>query len=148
MTSDALQYYIHDEPGALRLKLSGILAGRDAQDVYHAWRTALSILGGRPLIVDITFLSGADEPGRALLALWRRFGASIVAASASSRALARSVLGEGFPEPPARPGLLRRLRSVVPGRLRRPQIAGDSTSACRHNFRIPGGSSNIQNTKE
>jgi hypothetical protein len=97
MTTQALQYFIHHEPDAFRLELSGILSGDGAQSVYHAWRTALSIIGERPLVVDMTYIVDVDERGRTLIRLWRRHGARIVAASPASCALAESILGESFP---------------------------------------------------
>src|SRR5205085_1792676 len=66
----SIQYYMHDEPDAFRLELSGALAGDGAQDVYHAWKTALSIVGARPFIVDLSYVSGIDDYGRALVQLW------------------------------------------------------------------------------
>jgi hypothetical protein len=38
------------------------------EEPHQAWRTALSIVGDRPVIVDITFIVEAGERGRAL---WR-----------------------------------------------------------------------------
>jgi hypothetical protein len=113
VTNQALQYYIHDEPDAFRLELSGMLSGDGAHSVYHAWQTALSIIGKRPLIVDLTYIVDADEPGRTLIRLWRRSGARIVAASAKSRALAGSILGEYLPEPPAPRGFVHWLRAIA-----------------------------------
>jgi hypothetical protein len=107
--AQTLQYYMHDEPDAFRLELSGVLESASARDVYHGWRTALSILGARQFIVDLTYVSAADEYGRALLRLWRRKGVRVVARSPESRALVESILGERLPDPPAKPSLLRRL---------------------------------------
>ena len=115
----ALQYYMHDEPDAFRLELSGDLQGDSAQSVYHAWRTALSIIGLRPFIVDLTYVSVADDYGRALLKLWRRSGVRIVARSAPSRTLVESILGERLPDPPAKGGLRQRLAAF----FRRSQAA-------------------------
>ncbi|HEY1336017.1 MAG TPA: hypothetical protein VGF59_00840 [Bryobacteraceae bacterium] len=108
ITNQALQYYLHDEADAFRLELSGSLSGEGARSVYQAWRTALSIIGVRTVIVDITYLSDIDERGRTLLRLWRGRKARIVAASARSRALAGSVLDERDSEPPARRSGLQR----------------------------------------
>src|SRR5262245_47264194 len=112
MTTELLQYYMHDEPDAFRLELSGTLADRAAQDVYHAWRTALSIIGKRSVVVDLTYVSAADPYGRALLRLWRGAGARIVARSTESRALVESILGERLPDSPAKPGLMQRLGGI------------------------------------
>jgi hypothetical protein len=111
----SLQYYLHDEPDAFRLELSGSLSGEGARSVYQAWRTALSIIGLRPVIVDITYVVDADERGRALLGLWRRRQARIVAGSPQSRALAEAILAEPYPEPPVRPGLRDRITAFLRG---------------------------------
>jgi len=118
MSNQRLQYYIHDDMDALRLELSGSLGGEGARSVYQAWRTALSIIGRRPLIADITFVTDADEGGRGLLQLWYRHGVRIAAASAQSRALAESILGEPFPAPAptSRTGWLERLTAAIRGR--------------------------------
>src|SRR6476646_3328447 len=96
MTS--LQYYMHDEPDAFRLELAGALEGDGAQDVYHAWRTALSIVGARPFIVDLSYVSGIDDYGRALVRLWRANGVRIV--------------GERLPDEPSMPTLRQRFSAI------------------------------------
>jgi hypothetical protein len=55
MNNQKLQYYIHDEVHALRFELAGSLSGEGAQSVCQAWHLALSIIGNRVLIIDITF---------------------------------------------------------------------------------------------
>jgi hypothetical protein len=105
MKNERLQYYIHDDKDALRLELSGSLGGTGARSVYHAWRTALSIVGERPVIADITFVTDADEGGRDLLHLWHRHGVRIKAATAESYALAKSILGEPFSVAAPTPGI-------------------------------------------
>jgi len=111
MANQTLEYYLHDEYDAFRIELSGSLSGDGARSVWQAWRTALSIIGNRPLIADITFLTEADDRGSALLRLWHRLGARIVAASPASRALAEPILGQPLPAPPAPKNWLRRLLS-------------------------------------
>jgi hypothetical protein len=113
MTAQALQYYLHDEPDAFRLELSGSLSGDGARSVYQAWRTALSIIGMRTTVIDITYVADVDDRGRRLLRFWRRHQARIVAASPHSRALAESVLDEPYPEPAARPSFLRRAAAFL-----------------------------------
>jgi hypothetical protein len=105
-----LQYYLHDDPDAFRLELAGNLRGEAVEGVYYAWRTALSILRNRIALVDITFLREVDEQGRALLRLWHRKGAQIVARSQVSRALAEEIVGQPIPTLSARPGWWQRLR--------------------------------------
>jgi hypothetical protein len=102
MKRESLQYYIHDEADALRFELSGSLSGEGARSVYQAWRTALSIVAGRPVIADITFVTEADEHGRGVLLVWHRSGVRIIAASPESRVLARDILGEPISPPPVK----------------------------------------------
>ncbi len=120
MNSQRLQYYIHDETGVLRFELAGSLSGAGAESVCQAWQTSLSIIGNRPLIIDITFVADADEYGCSVLDTWHRSGARIIAASPESKALAEAVLGEavlGEPIPVAHPkqSWLQRLRGFVLG---------------------------------
>jgi len=103
MGSGQLQYYLHDDFDAFRIELAGSLSGGSVEGVYQAWRTALSVLTGRKVIVDITFVNTADERGRSLLRLWRRKGARIVARSPESRALAADTVGEPVLDTPASP---------------------------------------------
>jgi hypothetical protein len=93
-----LQYYMHDGSSAFRFELAGDLTGEGARRLEHDWRSASSVIGHRDLIVDITFMTGADEEGRALLVRWRSNGARIVATSKASRELAEAILGEPLPE--------------------------------------------------
>jgi hypothetical protein len=118
MKNERLQYYIHGDTDAFRLELSGSLSGEGVRSVYHAWRTALSIVGERPVIADITFVTDADEGGHGLLHLWHRHGVRITAASAQARALAESILDEPFPVPaPASgTGWLQRVTAAIRGR--------------------------------
>lgn len=86
-----LQYYLHDDPDAFRMELAGSLTLATTGSVYHAWRTAMSTLNGRRALVDITFVDGADEGGRALLLHWHQNGTGIVARTPESRALAAGI---------------------------------------------------------
>jgi hypothetical protein len=150
MKSQALQYYMHDEPDAFRFELAGSLSGEGAQSVFQAWRTALSIIGGRPLIVDMTYVDDADERGRSLILFWHQHGARIIAASARSGALAGSILGESLPEPPAKPVRLPRLRAffrgrapaaaVIPARAEQPDTDSASTRDKDAEFTAVSGS--------
>jgi ABC-type transporter Mla MlaB component len=94
MKTRPLQYYMHDGPSAFRFELSGELDGEGARRLDRDWRTASSTLDGRRLVVDITFLTGVDQAGRALLVAWHRAGAHFVTNSENARALAESVLGQ------------------------------------------------------
>jgi hypothetical protein len=98
MKNMALQYYMHDGPTAFRIELAGNLNDDGARRLDQDWRTASSAIGGRRLIVDMTFVTGVDEQGQALINRWHREGARFVASSKASRALAESILGEPLPK--------------------------------------------------
>jgi hypothetical protein len=104
MKNQALQYYMHDGPTAFRFELAGSMNHEDARRLDQAWRTASSVIGHRRLIVDMTFVTGVDTQGRALITRWHRGGAQLIANSKASRALAESILGKPLPEPPINVG--------------------------------------------
>ena len=115
MNNKNLQCYMHLEQNTLRLELAGSLSGEGTHSAYQAWETALSTLGDRTLIVDITFVSEADQRGRALLLLWHDSGARIIAASPESKALMHSIRDEPSSPPSQKHGWLERLSDVVLG---------------------------------
>src|ERR1700676_275930 len=104
MKNQALQYYMHDGPTAFRFELAGHLNQAGALRLEQDWRTASSVIGDRKLIVDITFVTGTDERGTALLTRWHRQGALLIANSKASRTFAESILGESILEPPVNAG--------------------------------------------
>jgi len=85
MKNMALQYLMHDGPTAFRFELAGNLNDDGARRLDRDWRTASPEIGGRRLIVDMTFVTGADEQGRALINRWHREGARLIASSKASR---------------------------------------------------------------
>ncbi len=98
MKNQTLQYYMHDGPSAFRFELSGNLNDEGARRLDQDWRTAFSVIGGRKLIVDMTFVTSVGERGRALLARWHAEGAQLIATSTVSRDLAESIVGEPLPD--------------------------------------------------
>jgi hypothetical protein len=104
MNRQALQYYMHDGPTAFRIELAGYINQEAERRLDQDWRTASSAIGDRRLNVDMTFVTGLDPQGRALLIRWHREGARLVANSKASRALAESILVEPLPDPPANTG--------------------------------------------
>jgi hypothetical protein len=92
-----LDYYIHDGSDAFRLKIIGDLCGPGVVSLDQAWRTASSVLRGRPLIIDLVSLGAADEYGRDLLMSWHRIGAKIIARSEGSRTLEETIIGVSIP---------------------------------------------------
>jgi hypothetical protein len=107
-----LQYFIHYDYDALRMEISGSLVGRAAQKAYEAWRSASFLTRPQPLVVDISYVTEADEHGRAILRAWEGQGARIVASSAASRAIASSILRAPVPRSLPQRTVLNRLASL------------------------------------
>src|SRR5260370_34805221 len=97
MKTQALRYYMHDGPTAFRFELAGDLNHEGARRLDQDWRTASSLIGDRRLIVDMTFVTGVDEKGRALITRWHREGARLIANSKASRRTGRSDPWRVFP---------------------------------------------------
>src|ERR1700676_2886889 len=98
MKTQTLQYYMHDGPSAFRFELAGDLNNEAARDLDQAWRTASFVVGDRALVVDMTFVTGAEKDGRSLLARWYAEGAQLIARSKVSRALAEAIVGMSLPK--------------------------------------------------
>jgi hypothetical protein len=75
-----MQIYLHDRPAVFQFVLKGRLAGDWVLNLEHAWDTARSVLGAKELVVDLSEVSDADEPGVALLSRMRQSGARLTAA--------------------------------------------------------------------
>ncbi len=99
MKHQALQYYMHDGPTSFRFELKGFLSEEGARRLDQDWTTASSTASGRRPTIDVTFVTGVDQQGHALIVRWHRDGARIVANSHAGRALAESILGEPLLEP-------------------------------------------------
>ena len=106
---NGVQFFVHNDPDAVRLELAGSLGGADVETVHHAWQRAASTNALKPLIVDITFITHADEPGRALLIVMRQSGARIVAHSPESSAIARPIVIQPIEPHDPKPGWFHRL---------------------------------------
>ena len=89
-----LQYFIHDDSDALRMEIAGSLAGKAAQKAYEDWRSSC-MTGRAPLVVDISYVTDADQDGRTVLRAWQVQGARIVASSFVSRGIVNSTLSGG-----------------------------------------------------
>ncbi len=92
--TQTLQYFVHDEPSAIRVELAGDLDQEGARRLEHDWRTASSAIGGRELIVDLTYITDADEAGRFLLKRWHAKGAQLIAQSRLPSDLVKSIASE------------------------------------------------------
>ena len=97
MKYQTLQYFMHYGPTAFRFELAGELDSEGARRLEQDWLAAPSVIGDHVLIVDLTFVTGADATGRSLLARWYAAGARFVAQSRISRRLVEDITGK----PPA-----------------------------------------------
>jgi len=87
-----LGYYLHDGSTAFRFQLSGVLSGDGVRELEQTWRTASSVIGGRCLVVDLSFVTGMDRAGRELLATWQVEGACIVVTSSAAKERIESLM--------------------------------------------------------
>jgi hypothetical protein len=97
ITGRPLQYFIHYDFDALRMELAGSLVGRAARKAYEAWRSATLMARRWPLVVDISYITEADDDGKAVLREWLEEGVRILASSGASRAIANSIAGAHVP---------------------------------------------------
>jgi hypothetical protein len=93
MKNQAFNYYMHDGPSAFSIELAGSLTAEDAKKLERDWLNASAVIGKKELVVDLSFVTEIDPVGRQLLLRWRRNGATILASTPESRALAESVIG-------------------------------------------------------
>lgn len=96
--SATMQYFMHYGPEAFRFELAGELDTDGAHRLEQDWLKASSLIGRHALIVDMTFVTGAQAAGRALLARWYTAGARFVAQSKTSRALIEAITGRPLGE--------------------------------------------------
>src|SRR5258708_5515830 len=97
MKAPALSYYMHDGPTAFSIELAGALAAEGAKKLAQDWRSASAVIGKKELVVDLSFVTEIDPVGCELLLRWRRNGATVVANTPESRALAESIIGHPLP---------------------------------------------------
>ena len=113
-----MDYYQHDFGTTFRFQLAGELTGADVMDLEHAWQTATSIMRDKQLILDVSGLTGADEPGVQLIQ--RMFGSGALVISSEQPASHGLLLSLGVPvSVSAQPRRSRNLRSWVQGILAR-----------------------------
>ena len=108
---NGLRFSMNDDTDAVRIELAGSLAGVDVETLHQAWQSEAWNDVLKPVIVDITFITDADEHGRALLVVMHRFGAQIIAKSPESFAIAQSILGLRVESATWKPGWFGRLIS-------------------------------------
>jgi len=93
LQSNSLRYYLHDGSSALRFQLVGTLSRDSARDLEQTWHTVSSVLGERPVIIDISNLTGIDPSGQELLNLWNMRGARLGVGSHRMRERVQSLTG-------------------------------------------------------
>jgi hypothetical protein len=106
---NGFQFFVHNDPDAVRIELAGTLRGADVETVQQAWQRAALTDVVKPVIVDITFVTHADEPGRALLIVMHQSGARILAQSPESSAIARPIVIQPIENHEPKPGWFHRL---------------------------------------
>jgi hypothetical protein len=93
MKAPAFSYYMHEGPAAFSIEVAGALAAEGAKKLEQDWLSASEAIGDKELFVDLSFVTEIDCVGRQLLLRWRGNGATIVANTPESRALAESIIG-------------------------------------------------------
>jgi len=91
--------YLHDTPAALRYEIRGELTAPAAESLRRSVDTALSILGRRVLLLDLTRAHGLDEGAREVLRELAARGAQFVAAGEQAGELGRSLQRSPRPAP-------------------------------------------------
>ena len=87
------RYYMHDGPSAVSFELAGPLSDQAARELDRARLSASSIVGGRSIIVDLSYVSQIGEGARRMLRSWYDAGAQLVARRPQSEAIAKSIVG-------------------------------------------------------
>src|ERR1700687_3521619 len=93
MKAPAFSYYMHDGPAAFSIEVAGALAAEGARKLEQDWGSASAVIGKKELVVDLSFVTEIDPVGSQLLLRWFRNGATVVASTPESRALAESIIG-------------------------------------------------------
>ncbi len=87
--SDAV-FYLHDTPGALRFEVRGGLAAAVAKALEASIQTALSIQGGRPLVIDLRQASHVEPEADPILSRLTETGARLLVRDEQLPRLARA----------------------------------------------------------
>lgn len=110
---NGLRFFTHSDTSAVRIELAGSLCGVDVEAAYEAWQREAWNDVLKPVTVDITLITDADEQGLALLVVMHRFGAEIIAKSPQSSAIAQPLLAHPVESVTSRPGWFRRLTGFL-----------------------------------
>jgi hypothetical protein len=112
--SSSFKYYIHDASQCCRLQLIGELTEFDIAELTGCAQTARTILGGRPLVLDVEKLKVIDEVGRQWIAAMVADGAVCRPESFLRDRLAGDGASSDSPTG-ARPGIFAKLFSALRG---------------------------------
>lgn len=80
--------YLHDTPQALRIQVVGELTADAAAEMEQSSLTAASILGPRPIIVDLSSATSIHDPARGVLQRLALRGARLLTAGGPAEAVA------------------------------------------------------------
>ncbi len=72
----SLVYYLHDSSATFRLALSGDLIREAVPGVEQAWLTAMSVMGRKSFLIDVSRITRVDyafRPERELAGSWLRW---------------------------------------------------------------------------
>jgi hypothetical protein len=105
---------IHHQTGAFVLKLEGPFRAADAPEVEARWRTAASLLGSQPFVVDLAAATSVEPAARDLLIRMRDSGADLVAGGPEPVRLATGIASIGPDERLGRKCSLRRTLEGFP----------------------------------
>jgi hypothetical protein len=94
MTDNQFRYFMHYGPAAFSFELSGGLSDEAARDLEFARRSASFVIRGRPLIVDLSYVTQVDSIGRKMLRRWHDDGARLVAKLPQARTIVESITGQ------------------------------------------------------
>ena len=101
-----MEMYLHDSTETFKFALHGELTADAVQSLEQAWITAMSILDGKEVLVDVSAVTAANAEGIQLLRRMTASGARMRAAlPAHSEELLRS-LGVSVTAPSRRSGWL------------------------------------------
>jgi hypothetical protein len=106
---DGLRFFTHSDPNAVRFELAGALNGSDVESLHQAWQREAPNDVLRHVVVDITFITEADQHGRALLTVMHQFGAQVIADSPESWAIAQPIVIEPIQATISKTSWIRRL---------------------------------------
>lgn len=76
-----LRITIHDAASEFRLRLEGNLAGPWVRELELCWQTGQSIVGNRPVVIDLRDVDFVSDEGERLLRAMHRRGVTFLAAT-------------------------------------------------------------------